>query len=45
MQKINVRTPWKRKTDKETAHGIGAGNVGAPATLGNFPPPIGEIGW
>jgi hypothetical protein len=28
------------ETEKETAHGVRAGNVGAPATLGSFAPPF-----
>jgi hypothetical protein len=30
------------ETEKETAHRVGAGNVGAPSTLGSFAPPIGK---
>jgi hypothetical protein len=30
--------------EKETAHKVRAGVVGAPATLGSFPPPVRKIG-
>jgi hypothetical protein len=30
------------ETEKETAHGVRAGNVGTPATLGSFAPTIGK---
>jgi hypothetical protein len=32
------------ETETATAHGVGAGKVGAPAKLGSFAPPIGKSG-
>jgi hypothetical protein len=30
--------------EKETAHTVGAGDVGTPVTLGSFAPPFGKAG-
>jgi hypothetical protein len=30
------------ETEKESAHRVGAGNIGAPATVDSFPLPIGK---